>query len=93
MIPDIEDIVDGLIAGTMSREQALQWLSAHMQMAGDDESLVDGFAMGIIEGVHANRGRTSEESHLCAYAWRLARRMVETRATVLDEDDEPAEQR
>lgn len=29
MIPTIEDIVDGLLAGRYSREQAIEWLRLH----------------------------------------------------------------
>ena len=33
MIPTIEDIVKGLIAGTVTEQQALAWLNTHIELA------------------------------------------------------------
>lgn len=47
---DAEDIVDGLLDGTYSREQVIGWLSDKFE----DDSLRDGFAMAALEGLLAN---------------------------------------
>lgn len=33
MIPTIEDIVAGLIAGTITATQAIEWLKLHVELA------------------------------------------------------------
>lgn len=33
MIPDIESIVDGLIDGTITKEEAIRWIQIHLNAA------------------------------------------------------------
>lgn len=52
MIPTIEEIVDGLIAGNIGRNQAIGWLNQHAADAGRD--LRDDFAAQALIGLCAN---------------------------------------
>lgn len=36
MIPTVEDIVDGLLAGKYNKEQAMKWLEQHINSAIDE---------------------------------------------------------
>lgn len=35
MIPTIDDIIDGLINGTVTKADATKWLQAHLEMAAE----------------------------------------------------------
>lgn len=49
MIPTIETIVADLLAGTITKEQAIAWLNQHAE--GADQELRDCFAMQAMQGV------------------------------------------
>lgn len=44
MIPGIEEILHGLLAGKYTEEQCLAWLNTHMELAADRDGLRDHFA-------------------------------------------------
>ena len=33
MIPDIENIINGLLSGEYTKEQAMKWINAHISLA------------------------------------------------------------
>lgn len=51
MIPDMNQIIDGLLSGQYSREQALAWLDEHMKLAGDSDDLRDYFAAKAMQAM------------------------------------------
>lgn len=55
MIPEIDDILAGLQAGTYSLNQAQIWIEKHFEMAKEDAEteLRDLFAMEILGGICA----------------------------------------
>lgn len=53
MIPTIETIVEDLLAGTISKQQALAWLFQHAEDAGRD--LRDDFAAAALAGLLPRR--------------------------------------
>ena len=52
MIPSIETIVEDLVAGKITKSQAVTWLSAHAEYAARD--LRDDFAAAALQGLVAS---------------------------------------
>lgn len=52
MIPSIETIVEDLVAGRITKSQAVTWLYAHAE--GATQELRDHFAAAVIQGMMAN---------------------------------------
>lgn len=52
MIPTIERIVEELLAGTLDKRLAIDWLNQHAEQAMRD--LRDDFAMAALSGIAAN---------------------------------------
>lgn len=59
MIPDINQIIDGLLSGQYSREQALAWLDQHMKLASESDDLRDHFAGLAMQGFAASESEGS----------------------------------
>jgi hypothetical protein len=74
MIPGIEDIVAGLIAGEYTQEQANAWLVQHAEGAANDRR--DMFAALAMQGYVA-RGLLAHDA--VAEAWAVADLMMEGR--------------
>ncbi len=83
MIPQIEDIVLALLAGKMSKSEALSYLDSHIEMAreeGDAQALRDhfaGLAMQTLVGMQNGCGSAecaSEAAYLQADAMLKARK-------------------
>ena len=89
MIPTIEDIVADLLAGTMTKEQAVHWLYQHMENA----DLRDQFAAQAVQGLLANSGGPVQQNgmtgwnftnctpqNVAALAYEMANEMLEERS-------------
>lgn len=93
MIPDINQIIDGLLSGQYSRAQALAWLDQHMKLASESDDLRDhfaGLAMGGLLGLRTGEQLRSlfgdKESDpnpadlLAVHAYAIADAMLKARA-------------
>lgn len=76
MIPSIEQIIEDLMAGSITKSQAITWLLQHAQDAHQD--LRDYFAGQVVMGLSIKReGKTDEHDAINAY--RLADAMMKAR--------------
>ena len=67
MIPSIETIIEDLLAGTITKPQAISWLHQHAQDAC--EGLRDGFAVAILPHVLQNESGFSDVAAKKAYEY------------------------
>lgn len=65
MIPSIETIIEDLLAGSITKQQAITWLHMHAEDAGRD--LRDAFAMAALTGELASTSTVASAS-ACAEA-------------------------
>lgn len=64
MIPTIEDIVEGLLAGTITKQQAIEWLHQHAE--GAYVTLRDEFAAAALTGILSDqRARDTKTIEAC----------------------------
>jgi phosphoserine phosphatase len=52
VIPTVDNIVDGLIAGTMNRDEAISWIHAHIDGAQDRDELAALAMNGLMANAH-----------------------------------------
>ena len=86
MIPDINQIIEGLLSGQYSREQAMEWIEQHLELACESGGLRDHFAglamQGLLAGsmadgspmVEGDDGRLSKAAFVIADAMLKARK-------------------
>lgn len=81
MIPDINQIIDGLLSGQYSREQALAWLDQHMKLASESDDLRDHFAGLAMQACVADPNwRRGQEAATAETAYLMADAMMKARA-------------
>lgn len=83
MIPSIEDILAMLLAGECAKEQALQWINRHVEMASESDALRDHFAGLALQGVLAQScgvAMGSDPAFVAKYAFAAADAMIEARS-------------
>ena len=84
MIPTIEQIIEDVIAGTITKSQAINWLYQHAE--GSANELRDHFAgLAMQGGVKWNKEHGDEFGYIPAYdvangAYRYADAMIKRRA-------------
>ena len=77
MIPTIETIVEDIAAGTISKQQAIVWLHAHVSDAASD--LRDHFAAQAMQGMMANNWNTNY-ADWAKHAYKMADSMMKARS-------------
>jgi hypothetical protein len=78
MIPTIEQIIEDLIAGTISKSQAVIWLNQHAEGAVNE--LRDYFAAKAMQGIISKYGNDSVRFETTAEnSYRLADEMLKAR--------------
>jgi hypothetical protein len=81
MIPTIETIVEDLLEGKITKQQAFAWLHQHAESAGRD--LRDDFAACALQGIEASQGNggnfISTVEKVAARAYELADEMLKAR--------------
>ncbi len=77
MIPDIETIVDDLADGTITKQQAVAWLHAHAENAGEDWR--DHCALYAMQGMLANNWNQNY-SDWAEHAYKMADAMMKARS-------------
>lgn len=70
MIPGIEEILHGLLAGKYTEEQCVAWINAHIELAADRDGLRDHFAAQAMQA-RLTAGWSSPQPTNAAYrTWR-----------------------
>lgn len=83
MIPTIEQIVEDLLTGAISRHQAIGWLHQHAEGAAND--LRDMFAAAALTGLYAGNVYSDAHDWAAEAAYRSADAMLKQRnAAVCD---------
>ena len=78
MIPTIETIVEGLLSGECTKEQAAGWLHQHAEDAG--RYLRDEFAMAALQGIIALQEGLGNWQQTAKYCYGCADAMIEQRS-------------
>ena len=71
MIPTIEDILDGVLDGTYTRDQALRWLEKHDELA----DMRSQFAALAMQGI-LTRGQLSLPSDVARHSRIMAEHLI-----------------
>lgn len=79
MIPGIEEILHGLLAGKYTEEQCIAWLNTHMELAADRDGLRDHFAAHAPPRHPSWRSDSLQDS--IDWRWWYADKMLKARAT------------
>jgi hypothetical protein len=86
MIPTIEDIIAGLIAGRYNAEQAEAWISRHVEIATDEIALRDHFAGAALPAVitacasDTRKPGEAQEEYFARRCWHVADAMLAARS-------------
>lgn len=80
MIPDIETILEDLVAGRISTEQATAWLYRHTE--GVESDLRDHFAGLAMQGDFSSHSESSQASkeYIAMHAYKMADAMLRARS-------------
>lgn len=80
MIPTINTIVEDLLAGKITKHQAIEWLNQHAEGAIDE--LRDAFALAALQGLCADRHHADTQGRpriMAVMAYECADAMLERR--------------
>ena len=77
MIPTIETIIEGLLSGEYTKQQAVGWLHQHAEDAG--RCLRDEFAMAALQGIIALSDGVGTRQETAKYCYGYADSMIEQR--------------
>jgi hypothetical protein len=78
VIPTVDNIVDGLIAGTMNRDEAISWIHAHIDAAQDRDELA-ALAMNGLMGTRDWDATLTPAAEIAQRAYNVADAMIKAK--------------